>query len=240
MYVINSYRDSIYKQIFNSKLLTTKEYKYSDLGFYLMHTVTEAITNKPLDYIVDSVFYKRLGTITMGYNPLKRFSKMQIVPTEHDTVFRKQTVWGYVHDQGAALLGGVAGHAGLFSNTNDVAKICQMLLWEGEYGGTKYFEKSTVKDFTSCQFCPKNRRGLGFDKPEPDKTKDSPVSKKVSLSTYGHQGFTGTCYWVDPENGLVYIFLSNRVYPDAENKKINNLGVRNKVLDVVYEAMSKK
>lgn len=237
MYVINSYKDSIYKQIFKSKLLPTKEYKYSDLGFYLMHSVTEAITHKPLDFISDSIIYKRLGTVTMGYNPLKRFSKIQIVPTEKDTVFRKQTVWGYVHDQGAALMGGVAGHAGLFSNTNDVAKICQMLLWEGEYGGVKFFEHSTVKDFTSCQFCPKNRRGLGFDKPEPDKSKDSPVSKYVSLKTYGHQGFTGTCFWVDPESNLIYIFLSNRVYPDAENKKINSLGVRNKVLDVIYEAI---
>lgn len=237
MYVINSYKDSIYKQIFKSKLLPVKEYKYSDLGFYLMHSVTEAITHRPLDFISDSIIYKRIGAVTMGYNPLKKYSKSQIVPTEDDTVFRKQTVWGFVHDQGAALMGGVAGHAGLFSNSNDVAKICQMLLWEGEYGGVKYFEHSTVKDFTSCQFCPKNRRGLGFDKPEPDKSKDSPVSKYVSLKTYGHQGFTGTCFWVDPESNLIYIFLSNRVYPDAENKKINSLGVRNKVLDVIYEAV---
>lgn len=237
MYLLSSYRDSICKQVFCSKLLPTKEYKYSDLGFYFMHYVIENITRESLDFVSDSLIYKRIGATTMGYRPLKRYNKLQIVPTENDTIFRKQTVWGFVHDQGAALMGGVAGHAGLFSNANDVAKVCQMLLWDGEYGGVKYFEHSTVKDFTSCQFCPKNRRGLGFDKPEPDSNKESPVVKRASLKTFGHQGFTGTCYWVDPEKDLVYIFLSNRIYPDAENKKFNTLGVRNKVLDVVYDAI---
>jgi len=237
MYVLSTYTDSVYKQILDSKLLNKEEYKYSDLGFYLMQAIIEGITHKSLDFIADSIIYKRIGAITMGYNPLKKFPREQIVPTEKDTVFRKQIVWGYVHDQGAALIGGVAGHAGLFSNANDVAKICQMLLWEGDYGGIQFFEHSTVKEFTSCQFCPKNRRGLGFDKPEPDKSKESPVVKRASLKTFGHQGFTGTCYWVDPKNDLIYIFLSNRIYPDAENKKFNQLGIRNKVLDVVYDAM---
>ncbi len=240
MYLISNYKDSICKQIYCSKLLPKKEYKYSDLGFYFMHFVIEAITKKSLDFISDSIIYKRIGATTMGYRPLNKFNKFQIAPTENDTVFRKQLVWGFVHDQGAALMGGVAGHAGLFSNANDVAKICQMLLWNGEYGGVNFYEHSTVKDFTACQFCPKNRRGLGFDKPEPDKSKESPVVKRASLSTFGHQGFTGTCYWVDPENDLIYIFLSNRIYPDAENHKINKLGVRNKVLDVVYDAIEKK
>ena len=239
LYVLNSYKDSIYKRIFNSKLLTEKEYKYSDLGFYLLQTVVEKSYKDKLDNLTEKMFYRPLGITTLGFNPLKRFSKSQIVPTENDTVFRKQVVWGYVHDQGAALMGGVAGHAGLFSNSNDLAKICQMLLWEGEYGGVKYFSHSTVNTFTSCQFCPKNRRGLGFDKPEPDSKKESPVSKEVSLKTFGHQGFTGTCYWVDPENNLIYIFLSNRVHPDTESKKFNSLGVRNRVLDVVYEAIKK-
>jgi len=238
MFIFKTYRDSIYKRIFRSKLLAEKEYKYSDLGFYLMQAVVENLTHRRLDFLSDSIIYKRIGAITMCFNPMNKFTREKIVPTENDTVFRKQLVWGYVHDPGSALMGGVAGHAGLFSNTNDLAKICQMLLWDGNYGGIEYFSKSTVDKFTSCQFCPTNRRGLGFDKPEPDKNKESPVSKKASLKTFGHQGFTGTCYWVDPEKDLVYIFLSNRVYPDAENKKITTLGVRNKVMDVIYNAIS--
>ncbi len=237
MFVNSSIKDTVFKRMINSKLLSEKEYKYSDIGFYFMQAVIENVTNNKLDALSDSIIYKRIGSVTMCFNPLKKFSKNQIAPTENDKEFRKQLVWGYVHDPGAALMGGVAGHAGLFSNANDVSKVCQMLLWNGNYGGVKFFEHSTVKDFTSCKFCPKNRRGLGFDKPEPNQNKESPVIKRASLKTFGHQGFTGTCYWVDPENDLVYIFLSNRVYPDAENKKFNNLGVRNKILDVVYDAI---
>lgn len=238
LFILKSYRDSIYKRIYQSRLLASKDYKYSDLGFYLMQAVEEKLTHKKLDYLADSLIYKRIGAITMMFNPRKKFSREMIIPTENDTSFRHQLVWGYVHDPGSALLGGVAGHAGLFSNSNDMAKVCQMLLWDGEYGGESYFEKSTVKKFTSCQFCPTNRRGLGFDKPEPDKNKESPVCKQASLKTFGHQGFTGTCYWVDPEHDLIYVFLSNRVYPDAENKKINTLGVRSKVMEVIYDAIS--
>ena len=240
MFVINSVKDTIFKRMFNSKLLAEKEYKYSDIGFYFMQNIIESITNNKLDVLSDSIFYKRIGSVTMCFNPLKKFSKEQIAPTENDKEFRKQLVWGFVHDPGSALIGGVAGHAGLFSDANDVAKICQMLLWNGNYGGVKFIEHSTVKDFTSCYNCPKNRRGLGFDKPEPAQNKESPVVKRASLKTYGHQGFTGTCYWVDPENDLIYIFLSNRVYPDAENKKFNDLGVRNKMLDIVYDAIENK
>jgi beta-N-acetylhexosaminidase len=239
MYISKTYKDSIYKRIYRSKLLPEKEYKYSDLSFYFMQAVVENLTHHRLDFLADSIIYKRIGAITMCFNPMRKFSREIIVPTENDTVFRKQLVWGYVHDPGSALMGGVAGHAGLFSNSNDLAKVCQMLLFEGSYGGVEYFLKSTVDKFTSCQFCPENRRGLGFDKPEPNKTKESPVSKQASLQTFGHQGFTGTCYWVDPEENLIYIFLSNRVYPDAENKKLTTLGVRNKVMDVIYDALKK-
>lgn len=240
MFVINSIKDTVFKKMIDSKLLTEKEYKYSDIGFYFMQNIIENVTNKSLDFLSDSLIYKRIGDVTMCFNPLKKFSKNQIAPTENDKEFRKQLVWGFVHDPGSALIGGVAGHAGLFSNADDVAKICQMLLWNGNYGGMKFFEHSTIKEFTECYNCPKNRRGLGFDKPEPDITKESPVVKRASFKTFGHQGFTGTCYWVDPENDLIYVFLSNRVYPDAENHKINKLCVRNKVLDIVYDAIENK
>ncbi len=230
-------KDTVYKRILNSKLLASKKYVYSDLGFYLMKEVVERISNQSLPYLCDSLFYKSLGCVTTTFNPLDKYKKYRIAPTEYDKEFRQQLIWGYVHDPGASLTGGVQGHAGLFSDANDLAKIGQMLLQNGEYGGQTYFKASTVKLFTSCYNCPQNRRGLGFDKPEPNAGKESPVSHSASLQTFGHQGFTGTCIWVDPQYDLVYVFLSNRIYPDAENNKISKLGVRTKVLDVIYDVI---
>ncbi len=239
LYAFKAMKDTVYYRIFESKLLSSKKYVYSDLGFYIMKEIVEEKTGLPLPMYCEKMFYKPLGCVTTTYNPLWKFSRSKIAPTELDNEFRKQLIWGYVHDPGASLTGGVQGHAGLFSDANDLAKISQMLLWNGKYGGQTFFKASTVKYFTSCYNCPQNRRGLGFDKPEPDPDKDSPVTRKASLQTYGHQGFTGTCVWIDPKEQLVYIFLSNRVYPNAENKKINTLGIRNKVLDVFYDAISK-
>ncbi|MGQ9846325.1 MAG: glycoside hydrolase family 3 N-terminal domain-containing protein [Bacteroidales bacterium] len=234
-----SIKDSIYKRIFSSKLLPSKKYVYSDLGFYILKEIIEKQTNKSIAEYCEQKFYKPLGCTTTMYNPLRKFNKKQIAPTEFDNEFRKQLIWGYVHDPGASLTNGIQGHAGVFSTANDLAKIGQMLLWNGKYGGESYFKPSTIKLFTSCYHCPQNRRGLGFDKPEPNPDKDSPVTSKASLLTFGHQGFTGTCIWIDPKEQLIYIFLSNRIHPSAANTKINKLGIRNKVLDVFYDALPK-
>lgn len=237
LYAFKAMKDSVYNRILTSQLAPAKKYVYSDLGFFLMKEIIEKQIQQNFDELCNSLFYKPLGCVTTTFNPLNKFNIKQIAPTEYDKEFRQQLIWGYVHDPGASLLGGIQGHAGLFSNANDLAKISQMLLWEGEYGNIRFFKPSTIKHFTQCYNCPQNRRGLGFDKPEPNPDKDSPVSKKASLLTYGHQGFTGTCMWIDPKYNLIYIFLSNRVHPTAENKKINTLGIRNKILDILYECI---
>lgn len=239
LYIHKSYRDTIYKKIIESPLNPKFDYKYSDLGYYFFHRIIEDITNEKLDEYEYKNFYAPLGMTTTGYNPRKRFDLRQIVPTEYDMVFRKQLVHGDVHDQGAAMMGGVAGHAGLFSNANDLAKLMQMYLQYGEYGGRRYLSKEIVDEFIRCQFCENNnRRGAGFDKPEPDASKDSPTCKCVSYMSFGHSGFTGTYAWADPEHGIVYIFLSNRVYPDAENKKLIKMGIRTRIQQVIYDAVN--
>ncbi len=237
MFVLNSYKDSIYNIITKSPLLPQKEYKYSDLGYYYMHQIIEKEANTKLEEFVQQEFYKPIGAYTMGYNPLNKFPKNEIVPTEYDVSFRKQVIQGYVHDMGAAMLGGIAGHAGIFSNSNDLAKIMQMLLNYGEYGGIRYIEEETVKEFTKCQFCPENRRGIGFDKIETDAKKISPTTKLASNKSFGHSGFTGTMVWADPETGIIFIFLSNRVYPIAENNKIVKLGVRTSIHKAIYNSV---
>jgi CubicO group peptidase (beta-lactamase class C family) len=174
----------------------------------------------------------------MTYNPLKKVDKSELVPTENDKTFRKQLVHGYVHDQGAAMMDGVGGHAGLFSNATDLAALMQMLLNNGEYGGKRYLSEAVIKEFTRCQFCENdNRRGLGFDKPQMDYNKTGPTCKCVSSLSFGHTGFTGTIAWVDPDKKLIYVFLSNRVYPDAENKKINTLATRVEIQEAIYDLL---
>lgn len=239
LFLRNDYKENIYKQINESELLLKKEYKYSDLGFYYMQQIIEKNSNTSLDNFTQNNFYKQLGASNLGYNPLERFPIYMIIPTEFDRTFRKQIVNGYVHDQGAALLGGVGGHAGLFSNANDLTKVLQMLIQKGEYGGRKYISKETVDLFTSCRFCPANRRGLGFDKPENNHKLASPACKCVSPKSFGHSGFTGTFAWADPENNLTYIFLSNRVYPDADNNLIISLNTRTKIQEVIYNSINK-
>jgi len=238
LYIRNDYEDTIFREIAKSGLLEKKAYRYSDLGFILMGRIIQNITGQPLDNYSNNYFYKSLGASTLGFRPLERFRPDQIVPTENDTIFRHQLLRGNVHDPAAAMLGGVAGHAGLFSNSDDLAKLMQMLLDYGSYGGEKFIEPSTVKLFTSCQFCNAgNRRGLGFDKPEPDTGKESPVCREASLSSFGHTGFTGTMVWADPEKELVYIFLSNRVYPDQNNNKLLKMNVRTNIQSVIYKAL---
>jgi CubicO group peptidase (beta-lactamase class C family) len=175
------------------------------------------------------------------YKPLEKFEKSSIAPTENDLVFRKQIVQGYVHDPGAAMLGGVSGHAGLFSNANDLAKFMQMLLNGGTYGGDKYLDRKQILEYTSCMACENgNRRGMGFDKPENDTTKNGPTCKGISAESYGHTGFTGTMVWADPSTGLLYVFLSNRVYPDAVYNKLAEMDVRTNIQKAIYDAMNNK
>jgi len=236
IYIKKSYEDSIFKRIYNSPMRKRKSYKYSDLGFYMFFKMVEDLTKIPFENYVQENFYKPLGATTIGYNPLENFPKEQIIPTENDTKIRKQLLQGHVHDYGAAMLGGISGHAGTFSNANDLAKIMQMYVQGGEYGGERFFKEETIKLFTSHPpGSGNNRRGLGFDKPS--QTGKSPATRQASMKSFGHTGFTGTMVWADPENQLVFIFLSNRVYPDPENNKINTLSIRHKIQSAVYSAL---
>jgi CubicO group peptidase (beta-lactamase class C family) len=236
MYMRKDYPDSMMLVIAGSTLNPKREYKYSDLGYYFFKYIIEHYTQIGFDQYLHNNFYAPLGLHRMTFNPRDKFELNEIIPTEKDDTFRKQLIHGYVHDQGAAMLGGVAGHAGLFSNASDLAVIMQMLLNKGNYGGKAYINKATIEEFTRCQFCEfKNRRGLGFDKPEMDYKKIGPTCQCVSALSFGHTGFTGTMTWADPEKNLIYIFLSNRVNPDAENKKLNSLNVRPRIQEAIYE-----
>jgi beta-N-acetylhexosaminidase len=240
MYLKKNYQFVIYDSIAKSPLLKSNGYKYSDLGFYFIPEIVKDLVNKPFDDFVNRTFYRPLGLSTTGFLPRERFSLDRIPPTELDTVFRKQLVHGDVHDQGAAMLGGISGHAGLFSDANDLGIIAQMLLQGGKYGGVTYLDAETIKEFTQWQFpLNDNRRGLGFDKPQQDYSPDGPCCKSASPASYGHSGFTGTYIWIDPETKLTYVFLSNRVYPSAENNKLASSNLRPKIHQVFYDAIKK-
>ena len=236
MYVRNDIRDSIVKVIRNSELNKKQEYQYSDLPYYLLKAYLENIYGTSLDYLTQDHLMKPLGANNTTYLPLNKFPKEKIVPSENDKIWRKQLLHGYVHDQGAAMLGGIGGQAGLFSNANDVAKIMQMFLNGGEYGGKRYLKQETIDKFNTCYYCEEEvRRGVGFDKPQ---LKDvGPTCGCVSMTSFGHSGFTGTLTWADPHDQIVYVFLSNRVHPSAEEKKLITEGIRTKIQEVIYEAI---
>lgn len=237
----NSYRDSITRLLVESPPCPKPGVVYSDLGFYMMADVIKNISGLSIEDFANQNFYAKLGASTLGYHPLNRFPEEQIAPTEEDEFFRKQLLRGYVHDQGAAMMGGVSGHAGLFSNANDLAKLSQMLLNKGYYGGEQYIKPETVELFTSCPFCANgNRKGYGFDKPEPDRVKVDPTCHCTSLESYGHVGFTGTLFWIDPEKSIIYVFLSNRVNratPDASNTMLSDSSVRARIQRAIYNAI---
>ncbi|MBI3521235.1 MAG: serine hydrolase [Bacteroidetes bacterium] len=235
LYIVKGYTDTIYKQILDSKLEPRGKYVYSDMGYYFSKKIIENKTVKPLQDYVQQTFYKPLN-VGLTYLPLTKYPVSQIAPTENDLKFRKQLLKGYVHDQGAALLGGVAGHAGLFGTANDVAVIMQMLLNNGMYAGQQLLDSSVIRQYTGSHYSD-NRRGLCFDKPEFDDKKDSPVTKECSLQSFGHSGFTGTFAWADPANGLIFIFLSNRVYPNTDENKLAKLGIRGKIHRTLYESI---
>ena len=234
-------RKDYFKQVMwplmlNSTLSNQGKYVYSDLSMYFMKDMVERQSGKPLETYVMDQFYKPLGMSRAGFNPRLRFPKEEIIPTEDDKEFRKTLLEGYVHDQGAAMVGGVSGHAGLFSSANDLAILYQMILNRGIYGGTRYFNSETVNMFTAKQSAI-SRRGLGFDRFDEESTRGYP-SKLASPLTFGHTGYTGTCVWVDPKYNLVYVFLSNRVNPGVTSKLID-LNIRGRIQDVIYEAIGK-
>ncbi len=238
IFMRNNYRDSVMQWIYDSPLNERGKYVYSDFGPILMKSLVEKETELPIDQYLDRNFYNPLGLSSLTFLPMNKFDLKKIVPTEDDKNFRHQLIHGDVHDPAAAMLGGVSGNAGLFSDANDLAVIMQLYLNKGIYGGKQYISQTTVNEFTKQQFAiTKNRRGLFFDKPEPDPKKQSPTCKDASLKTFGHQGFTGTCAWVDPEYNLVYIFLSNRVNPDATNDKLVKMNVRTDIQQVIYDAI---
>ena len=237
LFIDSTYKDTMMQRILVSDLRKKEGYKYSDLGYYLIQKIIEKQTQESLDQFVEDEFYASLGCNNLTYNPLVKFSKSNIAPTEDDNYFRNQLIQGYVHDMGSAMMGGVGGHAGLFSNANDVAKMMQMFLNGGEYADKRYLSEKVLTEYETCYNCPGNRRGLGFDKREMREDKIGPTCDLVSSSSFGHTGFTGTMTWADPETGILYVFLSNRVFPKSDNTKLIKLGVRTNIQEIFSKAV---
>lgn len=238
MFMRSDYADTVYRTIFSTPLNQKKEYVYSDLGFIMFKELIEHVTADSFATYTAANFYKPLGMQHMGFNPLERYPKNRIVPTEDDQAFRKTLLQGTVHDPAAAMLGGVSGHAGLFSSANDLAILMQMLLNKGTYGGKRYLDEKTVELFTKRND-DESRRGLGFDKPETELGKPGPTGDSASPRSFGHSGFTGTCTWADPDEQLIYIFLSNRVHPSADNRKLIKNNIRTEIHEAIYDAIRK-
>ncbi|MHB0754070.1 glycoside hydrolase family 3 N-terminal domain-containing protein [Polaribacter sp. M15] len=237
LYINKSYKDSIYKYIRDVDLRETAGYKYSDLGYYLFKEILEEKYGNSLDILTHQKFYSSLGADRMTYLPLKKFDKSEIVPSEKDSYYRHQILHGHVHDMGAAMLGGVAGHAGLFANANDVAKVMQMYLQNGFYGGRRYLNSETVNKFNKRYYQDQNvRRGLGFDKPQLDPEVEATCGC-VSDESFGHSGFTGTYAWADPKSEIVYVFLSNRTYPTMENRGLVKENIRTNIQQIIQDAV---
>ncbi len=235
-YMNHVFIDSIKMGIDTSKVDENPEYRYSDLGYYYIKEIVEKTYHKPLDQFVKENFYAPLGAFKTLYKPLSKFDEKDIVPTENDKAWRKEVMHGYVHDPGAAMLGCVGGHAGVFSSAEDLVKILQMYLNKGCYGGIQYFQPNTISRFTSV-VKEGNRRGLGFDKPVLDKNTSGPSCKEATPSSYGHSGFTGTLVWIDPEYNLIYVFLSNRIYPNQYNKRLITTDVRTNIQSAIYHSL---
>jgi beta-N-acetylhexosaminidase len=237
LFINENYKDSIYKYIKEADQTETAGYTYSDLGYYIFKEVLENSYKKPLNKLADEEFYQSLGADRTTYLPLNKFNKSEIVPTEIDAYYRNQLLQGNVHDMGAAMLGGVGGHAGLFANANDVGKMMQMYLQKGFYGGKRYLKSETIDKFNHRYFSNEEvRRGLGFDKPQLDPEVKATCGC-VSEESFGHSGFTGTYTWADPESGLVYVFLSNRVYPNMENRGLIDSDMRTRIQQIIQDAI---
>ncbi|MEM6516281.1 MAG: glycoside hydrolase family 3 N-terminal domain-containing protein [Bacteroidota bacterium] len=236
MYLRNDYPDSMMTILKETELLSRRRYRYSDLPYYILKQFIEKHYDKPLDELVQEHFYQSLGANYTTYNPSSKFSNKNLIPTEVDDYFRFQEIKGYVHDMGAAMQNGVGGHAGIFSNANDVAKIMQMYLQKGYYGGKRYFKTETIEKFNTCHYCDRDvRRGVGFDKPQLGE--EGPTCGCVSMTSFGHSGFTGTYAWADPEEEIVYVFLANRTYPNAGANLLLRENIRTDIQEAIYEAI---
>ena len=233
LYLRKTYEDTLWIDTKQIKVYSKEVFMYSDVNPIIVQRTIDTINNYSIDKYLKNRFYNSLGCRTIGYLPLKHFKRNKIIPTEFDKYWRGQVLQGYVHDPSAALMGGIAGNAGLFTNATDLGIIFQMLLNGGVYGGKRYLSNSTINKFTSYQ--EGTFRGIGFDKG----TKKNIIAPSASPNSYGHTGFTGTCVWVDPDNKLVYVFLSNRVHPSAKNWQINTLKIRQKIHQAVYDAIKK-
>ena len=236
LFLRRDFKDSIQSKIIESKLLDKKKYFYSDLPFYILKSVIENQYNQPLDELIQQHFYNPLGANMSTYNPLDKFQRKHLIPTEIDNYYRSDKVQGYVHDMGAAMQGGIGGHAGLFSNSNDVAKLMQLFLQQGNYGDKRYFSSKTFKRFNFCHYCKQNnRRGIGFDKPQlGDK---GPTCGCLSMESFGHSGFTGTYAWADPDKEIVYVFLANRTFPKSDSNRLLKENIRTEIQRLIYESI---
>jgi CubicO group peptidase (beta-lactamase class C family) len=243
LYIYKNYRKKMFNEIKKSPL-GEKKYVYSDLTFIIAPEIIENLTGeKWYDFVTDSI-YKKIGAAEMGFNPYKKFPMDRIVPTEYDSLFRKQQLHGTVHDEAAAMQGGISGHAGLFSDANDLMKLMELYRRMGEYGGQQIINKNVMEDYTKVQFpANNNRRGLGFDKPLLNNSqlsqKDSYPAKSVSPESFGHSGYTGTFVWVDPVSEISYVFLCNRVYPTRRNEELYNMNIRSEILQAIYDSIRK-
>ncbi|WP_460962394.1 glycoside hydrolase family 3 N-terminal domain-containing protein [Spirosoma litoris] len=237
LYEFKRYPKTIFEQIRDSPLNAKKEYVYSDLSFILYPQIVKRITGVDFEDYLKTTFYKPLGATTLTFLPRRYYSLQRIVPTEYDSLFRKTLIWGRVHDEGAAMLNGLSGHAGLFGSANDLMKVYEMYRQKGSYGGQQFISQKTMAEFTRYQF-PElgNRRGLGFDKPSFTYNGNAP--KSATKASFGHSGFTGTFVWVepDPAYNLTYVFLCNRVYPTRNNPKLGNLNTRTNIVEALYQA----
>ena len=238
LWLNRSFRKVMEEKIMEAPL-KQKRYVYSDVGFILLGMLVEQLAGMPMEAYLQREFYEPMGLEHTGYLPLRRFAKSEIVPSNKDRFLRKETLQGFVHDEASAFFGGLAGNAGLFSTARDVARVYQMLLNGGEIDGQRYLSKETCQLFTT-ETSKISRRGLGFDKPDADDPKKGNCAPAAPAGVYGHTGFTGTCAWVDPVNELVYVFLSNRIYPDVTNRKLNQLHIRERIQGAIYDAMKKK
>jgi beta-glucosidase-like glycosyl hydrolase/CubicO group peptidase (beta-lactamase class C family) len=238
LFLHKKYINTILKQIKSSPLNPKPGYVYSDLSYYLYPQILERITGQPWEVWLKQNFYEPLGAKSLTYNAYKVFPLEKIVPTEFDSLFRKELIHGRVHDEGATMLNGISGHAGLFGNAPDLAKLMQMYLNGGTYGGQKYLSEATLKEWTAYGFPTEvnSRRGIAFDKPD-RKRPGLSAAPSASEQSFGHSGFTGTFVWMDPRDGLLYVFLSNRVYPTRNNGKISELNIRTQLGEVLYQTL---
>lgn len=231
MYFRHHFSDSLMGAVKKLKVSDEKNYQYACINMILLKMAIDSINQTNFDAFLKEEFYQRLGMERTTFNPLNHFGKAEIVPTETDTLWRNQTLHGTVHDPSAALLGGVAGNAGLFSTASDLGILGQMLLNKGIYNNKEYIKQETVTDFTRLQ--PDINRGLGFDMPFANREEPGIISQ----NTFGHLGFTGTALWIDPENEIVFVILTNRVNTQNGENTFSELRVRQRVHQAVYNAI---